>query len=77
MLYEVITFLGTLDGRLVAIDRVSGEQQWAVQTTDPELLDQHQTVELRIVGQHTNRIAAAIKFPRNGDFPAEKRNNFV
>ncbi|WP_187276453.1 PQQ-dependent dehydrogenase, methanol/ethanol family [Parahaliea maris] len=29
-------FLGTLDGRLVAIDRVSGTERWSVQTTDPE-----------------------------------------
>ncbi|GAB3285447.1 PQQ-dependent dehydrogenase, methanol/ethanol family [Parahaliea aestuarii] len=29
-------FLGTLDGRLIAIDRVSGEEVWSTQTTDPE-----------------------------------------
>lgn len=28
-------FLGTLDGRLIAIDRVSGAERWSVQTTDP------------------------------------------
>jgi len=29
-------FVGTLDGRLVALDAKTGEQQWSVQTTDPE-----------------------------------------
>lgn len=28
-------FLGTLDGRLIAIDRVTGEEVWSTQTTDP------------------------------------------
>ncbi len=28
-------FVGTLDGRLIALDRDSGKQAWAVQTTDP------------------------------------------
>lgn len=30
-------FVGTLDGRLVALDATSGEQQWSVQTTDTSL----------------------------------------
>ena len=29
-------FLGTLDGRLVALDRDTGDVRWEVQTTDPE-----------------------------------------
>ncbi|MFL0355478.1 PQQ-dependent dehydrogenase, methanol/ethanol family [Erythrobacter sp. GH1-10] len=29
-------FLGTLDGRLVSLDRDTGEVNWSVQTTDPE-----------------------------------------
>lgn len=28
-------FVGTLDGRLIALDRASGKEAWAVQTTDP------------------------------------------
>lgn len=30
-------YVGTLDGRLIAIDAATGEQSWAVQTTDPNL----------------------------------------
>jgi alcohol dehydrogenase (cytochrome c)/quinohemoprotein ethanol dehydrogenase len=30
-------YIGTLDGRLVALDAASGKQVWEVQTTDPEL----------------------------------------
>lgn len=29
-------FLGTLDGRLIALDRTSGKPVWSVQTTEPE-----------------------------------------
>ena len=29
-------FVGTLDGRLVALDRATGKQLWSVQTTDPD-----------------------------------------
>lgn len=29
-------YIGTLDGRLVALDATSGEPEWSVQTTDPE-----------------------------------------
>src|SRR3990170_6739297 len=28
-------FVGTLDGRLIALDRATGQLQWSVQTTDP------------------------------------------
>lgn len=34
--YRGKLFLGTLDGRLVALDAKSGAQLWSVQTTDPE-----------------------------------------
>ena len=34
--YQNSLFLGTLDGRLIAIDRSSGKPRWSVQTTDPE-----------------------------------------
>ena len=30
-------YLGTLDGRLIALDRETGEPVWSVQTTDPEM----------------------------------------
>ncbi len=30
-------YVGTLDGRLIAIDAATGKQDWAVQTTDPSL----------------------------------------
>jgi PQQ-dependent dehydrogenase (methanol/ethanol family) len=30
-------YLGTLDGRLIALDAASGDPVWSVQTTDPEL----------------------------------------
>ena len=28
-------FVGTLDGRLIALDRTTGKPEWSVQTTDP------------------------------------------
>src|SRR5699024_4342029 len=30
-------YLGTLDGRLIALDRQTGEPVWSVQTTDPDM----------------------------------------
>ncbi len=34
--WEDALFLGTIDGRLIALDRDTGEQLWSQQTTDPE-----------------------------------------
>ena len=36
-LYGQRVFVGTLDGRLVALDRATGHVDWEVQTTDPTL----------------------------------------
>ncbi len=35
-LYEDKVYVGTIDGRLIALDAKSGEEVWSVQTTDPE-----------------------------------------
>lgn len=34
-LYKGLVFVGALDGRLIAVDAVTGEEKWSVQTTDP------------------------------------------
>ncbi len=35
-LYKDKVFIGTLDGRLVAVDRETGQERWSVDTTEPE-----------------------------------------
>ncbi|MEY4642113.1 MAG: alcohol dehydrogenase [Pseudomonadota bacterium] len=35
-LYEDKVYVGTIDGRLIALDAKTGQELWAVQTTDPE-----------------------------------------
>ncbi len=35
--WEGKVFVGTIDGRLIALDSTTGEEQWSVMTVDPEL----------------------------------------